>query len=627
MCALEQIIDAPTEIRHKSGRRVLSSISDSWKRCRALGLATSGKPLEVVVSQEKFKAIVERNHTVRQFVLPELELLFSQIAGTNFMVAYADNSGVVLDSIQDSDFKAGEGGKAVIPGSVWLENQRGTNALGLALHTRRPAVVSGPDHFFRKLNELSCFAVPIFDPEENVIGVIDATSDAKSRNDHTLALVKLAARNIENRLLIDRYPDNLILMFHARHEYLPTTSVRLMALDNYGFIEGVNANAKGMLNGLSTARRQHFSEVFAAKFSDFSYELRAHDVLQIRDILGSTVFIKAYPTPSKKIVQFEAGRPKPAIPPTIPLETDKGKIDKPFDDDILKKSILQAIKSVKIGLPLIVEGGEGAGKSTLAQHIFAHSFPESPVVSLDCHHIDDANAARYLFGRDGRSRFFDPSACEAGSGKLGIARGGSVIIENAHKLSMQTQAMLVKAMLFEEDQRLSGNAPSIMGWAFVGPKDWVRRHVKQLDPNFVNAISGFSLEAPSLNYRSDFKKIASCMLQEISASHILSAGALALLERENWQGNLRQLRKVLRQAVARSDKKVIRSEIGDILSHTSMAGLTPCPACIGSPARSENCILIQKTWRDTGGNVSLVARRLGISRNTVYKHINNAKGL
>ena len=30
--------------------------------------------------------------------------------------------------------------------------------------------------------------------------------------------------------------------------------------------------------------------------------------------------------------------------------------------------------------------------------------------------------------------------------------------------------MLVKAMLFEEDQRLSGNAPSIVGWAFVGPK-------------------------------------------------------------------------------------------------------------------------------------------------------------
>jgi transcriptional regulator of acetoin/glycerol metabolism len=35
----------------------------------------------------------------------------------------------------------------------------------------------------------------------------------------------------------------------------------------------------------------------------------------------------------------------------------------------------------------------------------------------------------------------------------------------------------------------------------------------------------------------------------------------------------------------------------------------------------ETCVLIKKTWVETGGNVSLVARRLGISRNTVYKHL------
>ncbi len=63
------------------------------------------------------------------------------------MVAYADSDGVVLDSIQDDDFQAGEGGKAVVPGSVWKESHRGTNALGLAIHSRRPAIVAGRDHF------------------------------------------------------------------------------------------------------------------------------------------------------------------------------------------------------------------------------------------------------------------------------------------------------------------------------------------------------------------------------------------------------------------------------------------------------------------------------------------------
>ncbi|MGB0690221.1 MAG: helix-turn-helix domain-containing protein [Candidatus Puniceispirillum sp.] len=34
--------------------------------------------------------------------------------------------------------------------------------------------------------------------------------------------------------------------------------------------------------------------------------------------------------------------------------------------------------------------------------------------------------------------------------------------------------------------------------------------------------------------------------------------------------------------------------------------------------------MIKKTWAETGGNVSLVARRLGVSRNTVYKHLENS---
>ena len=63
--------------------------------------------------------------------MPELELLYNQIAGTNFMVAYADSEGVVINALRDEDFKNSDAGKAVIPGSIWTEQYRGTNALGL----------------------------------------------------------------------------------------------------------------------------------------------------------------------------------------------------------------------------------------------------------------------------------------------------------------------------------------------------------------------------------------------------------------------------------------------------------------------------------------------------------------
>ena len=273
---------ASRKINGSSG--VLASISESWSRCRDFGLRAAGTPQEIVLSEEKFKVVLEKNESIRNFVLPELELLYNQIAGTNFMVAYADGGGIVLDSIQDHDFKAGEGGKAVIPGSVWIENHRGTNALGLAIHTRRPSIVTGKDHFFHKLDDLSCFAVPIFDHEKTLLGVIDATSNAKARNDHTLALVKLASKNIENRLFTERFCDSIILTFHARQEYLPTTSAAMLAIDEYGFIEGANANAKSVLSGLDVSRQQHFGEIFDVQFFDVIDKLRSNEIISIKDI-------------------------------------------------------------------------------------------------------------------------------------------------------------------------------------------------------------------------------------------------------------------------------------------------------------------------------------------------------
>ena len=102
-------------------------------------------------SETEFLEITQKNEYIKQFVEPELELLYNQIAGTNFMVAYADSSGVVLDALLDEEFKTSDAGRAVIPGSIWTENYRGTNALGLCLHTGTSQIVAGRDHFFRKL--------------------------------------------------------------------------------------------------------------------------------------------------------------------------------------------------------------------------------------------------------------------------------------------------------------------------------------------------------------------------------------------------------------------------------------------------------------------------------------------
>ena len=266
-------------------------ISESWKRCISNGLDPFKDPVQSLISSIELKQIKEKNEALRKIIIPEIELLYSQIAGTNFMVAYSDKNGLVLDTIYDKSCLQGDVGKTVIPGSIWAEKICGTNGLGLSVELKKPTIVSGKEHFFTAHEKISCFASPIIDHDGKTIGIIDASTDSRSREQHTLALVKLAIRSIETKLFISKFSNELILSFHPRPEYLSTTSVGLLAINGDGIVVGANNNAKIMLHGLVDLKNQNFNNIFTNSFSSIASDLLNGKILKITDHLGSSVFI------------------------------------------------------------------------------------------------------------------------------------------------------------------------------------------------------------------------------------------------------------------------------------------------------------------------------------------------
>ena len=120
------------------------------------------------------------------------------------MVAYSDDNGLVLDTIYDKTCLKTDVGKSVIPGSIWAEKVCGTNGLGLSVELKKPTIVSGKEHFFITHEKISCFASPIINYDGKTIGIIDASTDSKSREQHTLALVNLQQEVLkQNYLLIN----------------------------------------------------------------------------------------------------------------------------------------------------------------------------------------------------------------------------------------------------------------------------------------------------------------------------------------------------------------------------------------------------------------------------------------
>ena len=603
-----------------------NAIQNSWDRCRDLGLSPSGKPVDAVTSDIDLSIIQEKNQRIRQFVLPELQLLYNQIAGTNFMVAYADTSGIVLDAYLDEEFKRSDAGKAVIPGSIWTEDNRGTNALGLALHSGKPQIVAGKDHFFRKLGNLSCFAAPIYGQNDEILGVIDATSDAASRQEHTLALVKLASKNVENRLFIEQFSDSLILVFHARHEYLSTTSAALLAVDEHGFIDGANINAKIMLNGLNLYNKQHFGDIFSVPFSAVINRLNSDQIIRIQDAMGSAVFMSMKDNTTKKIVNLSIGTNllKTENHDTQKLQKSKKPIKPNYimEDPILKRHILNAENALNHGLAVFIEGKRGTGKNSTVAELNRRFSKNKPYLEIDCSQLTLNNYENILFGSSGKIGYFENDDNSHPAGKFTQAIGKIISFKNIELLPTIVQNAITEVIEAHQEPDANNKFIPVNGFLFSSKE---AMQDLQLNPDisdaFLESLIGAQIQLPILEDRTDFDKIVFEILRQISPDHTLSKTAMDSLKARSWPGNIRQLRKVLRVLIANTEGQVIRNAVIQTDQNLSGSEITPCECCSQSSVRKESCLLVKKTWLETGKNVSLVARRLGLSRTTVYKHI------
>ena len=607
-----------------------ASLDDSWRRSSSFGLDPNGKPVDAVISEVDFYQVNQKNEYIKQFVMPELELLYNQIAGTNFMVAYADNSGIVIDALRDEEFKNSDAGRAVVPGSIWTEQYRGTNALGLCLHTGSSQIVAGRDHFFRKLGGLSCFAAPIYNPRNEIVGMIDATSDASSRQHHTLALVKLACMNVENRLFIDEFQGFSVISFHARHEYLSTTSVALLAVDELGFIEGANTNAQIMLNGLHISQKRHFGDIFEIPFSNAIARLGSNEIIRIHDVMGSAVFMELSESTNKRIVELNSNKRKNSLMANIQSHPEQKGVNEEkknksnfnyiIEDSSLKKHLNFASKALKQNLCIFIEGPRGSGKKTTAIELHRRFLNSKKIIEIKCDLLSEDNFENELFGEEGKLAFFRQNKPAIPKGTLYKAIGGSLFLNNVEHTPLKIQQVL--AQVLEANQEVETEENKVRA-TFVSSRISIAdlHASKDMDPIFLENICGSKVVVPSINQRIEFKKIAIEILRQISSEHKFSRMALDVLKEMDWPGQIKQLKNTIKLMVAKSDGLTLHAELIEGDQNFNLDQVVPCISCAKSPIKKENCILIKKTFLDSGSNISLVSRRLGVSRNTIYKHI------
>lgn len=606
---------------------VSERIADSWRRCLRAGLDPLAKPEECVISFQELSHRREALDRVMKLVRPELELLSAQIAGSNFLIAFADNEGVILDQILDEDFRNSACGQSIVPGSVWREDIRGTNALGLTLHTGRSSMVTGAEHFFSGHGGVSCLSAPILDSTGNLIGLIDASSEVAARQFHTQALVNLAATNVGNRLFVDDHRDEFIVQLHPRREYLSTQSVGMIALDENGKITGVNRRTIDMLSGSGLEKPQYFSNVFQGHFQPTMERLSKGEDVNIVDWLNSSYFARLRLTHSSQARRQNATIFLPVESITqIKAAKAPARTELIFEDEVLRHNLKLATKAARLGAAIAIHGPVGSGKNSAAFEIHNRIHPKSAFVTIACESANlEAVEGKFI------AQMKSPVQVEGAiQTEIDLAAGGTLYLDNINELPVDMVSIMRTLFnrLFQRKHPILSLGDWVIVSSFSVHECQIDDQAKDRGPasHLIKLLSGFELVLPELEKRSDFQKLAHQFLASISLQHSLSKAATDLLFDRTWEQNFHTFGRQLRSLAVHHHEGVIREDgVLRILGDKKATQLA-CERCIGHPINEARCLEIRSALNECNGNVALTARQLGLSRNTVYSHVREKSG-
>ena len=586
-----------------------AEIYESWLRCVALGLDSTRPPSIDMASPKTLRSEQEQRVLLRGLALAEMRTLHDQIAGSNFLIAFATPEGLLLDIVADQSFADTPEAKNIRPGSLWSETLCGTNGIGTAAFLKRPVVVHGSEHYFPSFGSLTCAASPIFAPDGSLAGILDASSDCVSRQTHTAALVCMAATQIENGLFRERHHRDILIAFHNRGEYLHTLTAGLIAVDDSGRILAANQAARILLHGLPTTPGRSFTDIFRTGFSSFMDEGRLRERQRLQDEVGSS-FIATIEHPNVSPMLRAVTKPRVAAPPVTPT---------PFIsiDPVVARIVRQTEAAAQRKMPVLIRGETGTGKEQLARHAHAASGRSGAFVAVNCAALPESLIEAELFGY-GEGAF--TGARKGGSsGLVKEADGGTLFLDEIGDMPVTLQAVLLR---FLDD------------WT-VRPVGGAKRQVDVLLISATNAdlsesiakgrfrsdllfrLNTLEVTLPPLAERSDFQAIAGHLLATIDARRTLSPRLVEHLAKCAWPGNIRELRNVLSRLTLQTEDSVI-----DYPEAASIAG-PQLEAKRSWTLQGRHRAQVLSTYAETGNNISETARRLGVSRNTIYRALDD----
>jgi transcriptional regulator of acetoin/glycerol metabolism len=438
--------------------------------------------------------------------------------------------------------------------------------------------------------------------------VLDMSGEASVHHVHALGMVRFAVDQIERRMLERELAGREVIRLHPDAALLGTHREGVLVFEDHKLV-AANRYALEMLG-------VDWSEIGRCRYDALFDSARPS---------GSRV----QPLRGMGGIEFQARRdlvPAHLVRPQKTRAAAPARNVAPVFDSTLDAELQRGVRLLEADIPILLQGETGTGKEVAARELHRRSNrAAAPFIAVNCAALPESLIESELFGY--RPGAFTGARREGARGLLRDADGGVLFLDEIGDMPLPLQSRLLRVLQEREVAPLGGGKAVAVDFVVIAATH--------------HDLDG---EVAANRFRSDlYYRIAQARVRLKSvrehaargelilelwralggeeAGMKLEALALARLAAYDWPGNMRQLIGVLRSLMALGDAGAM---IGvDALPAEVRDARPPAPATRDergvSPLEMLERDAMQAALQACGGNVSEAARRLGVSRSTLYR--------
>lgn len=615
-----------------------SIIYRSHERSKKFGVKTDSIYPRFIIKGDELQHTLELNHELIQVSDPIVDQLLLSVRETGFIIILTDAKGCILIIKGGEETIKTARDLNMIPGAFMSEESIGTNAMGTAISEDSVIQVTAREHFISIYQQWTCSAAPIHFGGK-IIGVLNLTGFADLVHPHTMGLVEAAVDAIESKLISNQVGTELEASNRFAFAMMNNLAYGVFAIDLNDEILWVNDTACRIFNIRRKSLIQKSIKQFIPSWDDIMKTLLDGQQfldqeckLAVKDLKERFLFTAI-------LIQSENGEILGFLVTFRHFSNILKLANKyvglqatyTFDDIIAKSREMSDLVSYSKTISnspstILITGESGTGKEVFAQAIHnASERKDSAFVAINCGAISPSLIESELFGYEEGA--FTGAKKGGRPGKFELANYGTIFLDEIGEMPLDMQVKLLRVIQEGEVTRLGGDTSTKINVRIIAATN--KNLEEEVDANrfrldLFYRINVIPIHIPALRERREDIIPLWQHLITIKAARLNKPVPQLTREIQDdiisnpWHGNIRELENYIEKLISIGKAPETLNALQSTSKKDEVYHQIPKQIRTLDDIEKE---AISEAIAELRGNISKVAKQLGLGRNTLYAKI------